>query len=825
MDFLSIPDTSTPCAAYPPSDPAISYTFSLDPFQQHAVAAIHRGDNVLVTAKTGSGKTMVGEYQIAYTLAQGKRVFYTTPIKSLSNQKFHDLKHLFPRASVGIMTGDIKSNPEADIVVMTAEILRNLLFKQSTSTRALGTAGQISLDNVGAVVMDEIHYIQDADRGHVWEETLVLLDPDIRLILLSATIDSPELFASWLGRAKQRPIVLLKTTHRVVPLVHGVYDPTVAAGLPLQALKAGDEAPYKPAVYKDWLAGKEQRLKAAETWAKRVQAAKRAGDSMGGAEGKVKLASFTHSLNECVNTLQERDLLPALFFQFSRKECERYAAQIQGSLLDSNDVANVKHIVSFHLHRHMSVLEKLPQYHQIIGLIERGIAFHHSGLLPLLKEIVELLFGRGFIKVLFCTETFAVGLNMPARTVVFLDLKKPGKDTFRPLRPDEYIQMAGRAGRRGKDKQGVVIYMPARQPIEPEELRGVLAGALVPLESRLQFHYDFVLKALHASASDGATPLWSAVVDNSYWNVQRLRGIDAMQAEHDALEKEIAALPLSEADLVELDQFHVLDGRVKASANAARKKAQAELDRWKERHTGPRWAAAQKHYAARVRLQERCIVIRSQLERARTTRTVDRVQPVLDALRDWGALESDSLVLTDFGVCATECNEGNPLLMAKLYASKRLAGATAEEIVGTLAALIVEKEAEDKSAHPADLPPFVSKRVYEALLDMEEWAAQGTRIDRARGVDSPENFWKLTTLWTMVGIEWMTGTSAAELAVKYEMFEGNLMRGLLKLANLVEEWTSVATYKADVEMLETLKHVYGQLVRDLVQPESLYLRL
>ena len=835
MNFLQIPSTSIAAAGYPPEDSAIAYTFPLDPFQQQAVLAIHRGDNVLVTAKTGSGKTLVGEYQIAYSLKKGMRVFYTTPIKSLSNQKYHDLKHLFPKNSVGIMTGDIKSNPEADIVVMTTEILRNLLFKQSTSTAHLGTAGQVSLENVDAVVFDEVHYINDPDRGHVWEETMILLPPEIKLILLSATIDSPELFAGWLGQAKQRPIVLLKTTYRIVPLVHGVYDPTTPlCELPLQPLKKGDEAPYQPRVYQDWLKGKDARLKAAEDWADKVKAAKAAGDSIAGANGKVKLKSFTHSLNECVDQLQKRDLLPALFFMFSRKDCERYADEISGSLIDTSDQASVRHIIKFHLHKYNATLEHLPQYHQIVRLLERGIAFHHSGLLPLLKEIVELLFSRGFIKVLFCTETFAVGLNMPARTVVFLDLKKPGDaDGFRPLRPDEYIQMAGRAGRRGKDTQGVVIYLPARKPVEPDEIRQSLAGSLVPLQSRLQFHYDFILKALHSNAKqteaevDAKKPLWSAVIENSYWQAQRDQGVQELDKEICALRKDIAAIPLTDADCEEIAQKQVLEAQVKSSVNAARKKAQATLDRWKDWHMGPKWANAIKFFDSRQRLENKVKLLEAQKLELEKPADSDRVSPILHALGDWSALEpltEGVPQLTEFGILATEINEGNPLLIAKLYESGLLKDATAEEIVGTLGAFIVDREAITKSEHPHDIP-VISERVKETLLTLETWTQKGRDIDHRNGIESPEHYWDITTLWTMIGTEWYLGEEAGALAKKYEIYEGNLMRGLLKLTNLVNEWIALATYKTDVDMLDRLKDVQITMLRDIAQPESLYLRM
>ena len=824
MDYLHVPDLKT--APAPVADPAISYTFQLDNWQQHAIAAIHAGHNVLVTAKTGSGKTLVGEYQIAHSLREKKRVFYTTPIKSLSNQKYHDLKKLFPDASVGIMTGDIKSAPEADIVVMTTEILRNLLFKQSTATATIGTAGLLTLENVGAVIFDEVHYINDADRGHVWEETLILLPPEIHLILLSATIDSPNVFAAWLGAAKKTPITLLSTSHRIVPLIHGVWDPSQHP-LPLRPLKAGDEAPYNGRVYEDWLKGKELRLRAAEDWAARVGVAKAAGDSIAGSTGKVKVQSFTHTLNMCVATLKERDLMPALFFTLSRAGCERYADAVSGSLLDSSDTAEVKHIIRRHLHHYATTLEHLPQYHQITRLLERGIAFHHSGLLPLLKEIVEILFARGYVRALFCTETFAVGLNMPARTAVFLDLKKPGDDgAFRPLRADEYIQMAGRAGRRGKDAQGVVIYLPSHEPVAVDELRGVMSGALVPLDSRLQFHYDFLLKAIHRSAAfseGGAEPVWSAVIDRSYWASQRAKQTAVVEAEVERLRAGRAATAISEADAEEMRTKQRLEATVKTAVNAEKRRAAAALNAWNERHAGPRWRAAETAWKAYDALTRAIVAKESDLTALRAPAD-DKVAPVLAALRRHGALsDAETPFLTPYGTLATEINEGNPLLIARLYDSALLSKASAEEIVGVLGCFITEREALEKTTHPDHLSATALTK--STLIELDSWAQEGLRIDAECRVQSPQEFWSLSTLWVEIAAEWLGGGEAGVIAAKYSIYEGNLMRGFLKLANLLNEWIALATLRADIDMLERLRDVPARLQRDIAVPESLYLRL
>ena len=832
MLFLSVPSIQTPPADYPPQDPAITYTFPLDVWQQQAVAAIHRNDNVLVTAKTGSGKTLVGEYQIAYSLKQHRRIFYTTPIKSLSNQKFHDLKKLFPDNSVGILTGDIKFNPEADIIVMTTEILRNLLFKANTATAKLGTAGTITMDNLGAVIFDEVHYINDPERGHVWEETLILLPPHVRLILLSATIDSPEIFANWLGNAKQHPIILLKTTHRIVPLIHGVYDSNTShTAPPITVLKTGDEALFQPHPYQAWLKYREDRLRDKDKWVEHVKAAHKIGESIAGSPDKIKIKSFTHTLNEALDILKSRNLLPALFFVFSRKETERYADQLKDTLLDTTEQSAVKHIISFHLHPFITTLEHLPQYNQLLPLLSRGIAFHHSGLLPLLKEIVEILFARGFIKVLFCTETFAVGLNMPARTVVFLDLKKPGNtgQGFRPLRSDEYIQMAGRAGRRGKDTQGTVIYLPSRDPMPLEELRTIFSGRLVPLESRLQFHYDFLLKAIHASQNQTA-PIWTTLIDQSYWAQQQELAKQQLQEDIRILRERQSELLLAPQDITELNHYHSLETTTKTATNAAKRKAQQALDQWKDRHSGPKWSSATKLYLIYQKHQVNIDQFNETLRRLNVSVQETRIDPLIRALQHHGAIHpltetQGQPKLTEFGTAATEVNEANPILMAKLYLSNKLQGATLQEIVGTLGAFIMDREAEEKTVHPRSLPNNITPLVKDTLMAIDTWGQEGNATDKKAGVDSPDGYWSLTTLWVQIGTEWCEGVDAAHLSSKYEIYEGNLMKGLLKLNSIVQEWVTIATLRADVDMLNTMKDAQTTILRDIAQPESLYLRL
>ena len=835
-EFLRVPDLTETCEA--PADPAITYTFPLDPFQRWAIAAIHREENVLVTAKTGSGKTLVAEYGIAHALREGRRVFYTTPIKSLSNQKYHDLKHLFPYASVGILTGDIKCNPDAQIVVMTTEILRNLLFKRATATASLGIAGAVQLDGVGLFVFDEVHYINDRDRGHVWEESLLLTPPHIRLILLSATIDAPEALAAWIGGVHRVPCWLLKTTYRIVPLVHQIYTEGLRESL---VLKDRDEAPVALDVYRDWLRRREARADDAAAWKKTVRDAQRAGESAAGREGKVKAVSIQHQINECVETLRTKDLLPALFFCFSRKECERWADKISvPDLLTSSEVADVKHILSFHLHRYAHMLETLPQYHQVVRLLERGVAFHHSGVLPLLKEIIELLFARGFVRVLFATETFAVGLNMPTRTVVFTDLKKPDDGSgFRPLRYDEYAQMSGRAGRRGKDVRGHVFYLPTRDPLGIHEISPVMAGALVPLTSRIQFHYDFVLKVLHGSVSSDQSDAFSHILEKSYWWIQHQEALAIQRSDVAITEAALTSLAAKltadqRSAFAERDR---LEQVARTTQNAKQKAARLGLKRWLEEHEGTVWKIAEKTWITEQQTRATWLQQKAGLAESESVGIAERVGPVLKALQEWEYLQLEDVgegdvkrkngTLTHRGILATEVNEGNPVLMTELYLSGLLRDATATEIVQTLAAFVVDRDVQKRCTEdPEGYDWGVTEGVLaRAAAFLKTTARRGVILDRQYGVASPETFWDIAPFWPTLAGAWMEGAEAGVLTRDHALFDGNFMRGILKIYNLVEEWQSMATFCGDVAMLDRLREVPQTLLRGVVQPESLYLRL
>jgi superfamily II RNA helicase len=792
---------------WPPADLALQTKYELDPFQKHAVLGIHAGAHVFITAKTGSGKTFVGEYLIAKHLKEGGRVFYTTPIKSLSNQKYHDLKKLYPDATVGILTGDIKMCPDAQIVVLTAEILRNLLFKKGKATEGVGLTAAVSLDGVTGIVMDEAHYIQDPDRGHVWEETLILsanLEKPIQLVLLSATMPSAEPLGSWLAGLHKRDVWLLSTTFRVVPLVHGVLEKEEIKGLL-------DMKGYWTDAYTNWLRGRKTLEDSAAAHKKAVEVRKAGGYAAPPPMSKVRVESATARLLKTVDWLRVKGQLPALFFLFSRKGCERYAKLMQGSFLDTSDAAAVSNIIGFHLSRYRSVLEKSPQFHAIRDLLVRGIAYHHSGLQPLLKEIVEILFTRGYVRLLFATETFSVGLNMPTKTVVFLELEKMSENGPRLLRTDEYTQMAGRAGRRGLDTHGLVLYEPMGEPVDAASLRSMLTGALPPLSSQMRFHYDFILTASGL-----------ALADSSYWGTQQrlIRTQQGRELTTLAAKLETAEATLTAAEKAALDMKSTLEETIATSVNAKRKKAEAAYRSWIfETDASLILSTIQNQglYKTLKGLRKEHQNLEESLK-SWDARPLLNLAPLESCLETWRFL--DETGVTKLGLAATECNEGHHILGPLLAESGYLKGLTPAEAVCVLAAFMKEgKESDDLSLADTKL----SKEALEVFYWLDDTKV-ACRLDEDKaGVMAPAGFWSLSTLWPCVASRWLAGHGLSEIAAEFGLFEGNVQRGLLRLSNILDEWKAVAEIRGDLETLEAFQGF--QVTREELITDSLYLRL
>ncbi|XP_059571217.1 superkiller complex protein 2 [Alligator mississippiensis] len=457
-------------------DPAFRWAFEPDAFQKQAILHLEQHHSVFVAAHTSAGKTVVAEYAIALAQRHMTRTIYTSPIKALSNQKFRDFKTTF--GDVGLLTGDVQLHPEASCLIMTTEILRSMLYNGSDAIRDLEW-----------VIFDEVHYINDAERGVVWEEVLIMLPEHVNIILLSATVPNTLEFADWVGRIKQKQIFVISTRRRPVPLEHFLYTGNSPRTQDQLFLLLDARGTFLTQGYYAALEAKKERTsKHAQTFGARQPTHQTTGP---GQDKNVWLS--------LLSLLRRRDQLPVVAFTFSRNRCDEHASMLTTADLTTGAEKSEIHVF-FHkcISRLKGTDRQLPQVLHMVELLKRGIGVHHSGILPILKEVVEMLFSRGLVKVLFATETFAMGVNMPARTVVFDSIRKHDGSCFRDLLPGEYIQMAGRAGRRGLDTTGMVIILCKGQVPEMADLHKMMLGRALALESRFRLTYGMILNLLRA---------------------------------------------------------------------------------------------------------------------------------------------------------------------------------------------------------------------------------------------------------------------------------------------------------------------------------------
>lgn len=496
---------------------ADGYGFEFDDYQRDACAHVEAGSGVLVAAPTGAGKTIVGEFAVFLALKQGRKCFYTTPIKALSNQKYADLVRRYGAASVGLLTGDTSINSEAPVVVMTTEVLRNMIYARSST-----------LDNLGFVVMDEVHYLADRFRGAVWEEVIIGLAESIQVIALSATVSNAEEFGEWLAEVRG-DVAVVVSERRPVPLFQHVmvgkriHDLFADVAPTAQAMPQPGKAEVNPELIK--IARDETRRVRDDSRRPRGRTGK-GKRTLGYGSGRYGGAThqrFTGqdqdrrgprsvmvpSRPDLVERLDAEALLPAIVFIFSRVGCDAAVGQLLASgirLTSTEERREISAIVERHISGLSGADLRALDHGRFAEALERGIAAHHAGMLPAYKECVEEAFVRGLIKVVFATETLALGINMPARSVVLEKLVKYNGETHADITPGEYTQLTGRAGRRGIDIEGhaVVLWQPG---LDPRALAGLASRRTYPLKSSFAPTYNMAVNLVGAVGRERARTL------------------------------------------------------------------------------------------------------------------------------------------------------------------------------------------------------------------------------------------------------------------------------------------------------------------------------
>jgi ATP-dependent RNA helicase HelY len=490
------------------------YGFRFDPFQLRACQALSRGHGVLVAAPTGSGKTVVGEFAVHLALAQGRKCFYTTPIKALSNQKYADLVRWHGPDRVGLLTGDNSINGEAPVVVMTTEVLRNMLY-----------GGSATLAGLGYVVLDEVHYLADRFRGAVWEEVIIHLPEQVRVVALSATVSNAEEFGEWLTRVRGGTAVVVDE-HRPVPL----WQHVLAEGRLYDLFVSGDGSQAGPGVNPELV-----RLARREEWARRA--------ARPGRGGRRPARPRPPSRPEIIQRLDVAGLLPAISFVFSRAGCDAAVRQCLDAGLRLTTDEEAQAITELAERRTAEIADAdldVLGYGEWLAGLQRGIAAHHAGLLPTFKEVVEELFGAGLVRAVYATETLALGINMPARTVVIERLDKWNGEARADLTPGEYTQITGRAGRRGIDVEGhaVVLWQPG---LDPEALAGLAGTRTYPLNSSFRPSYNMAVNLVRRAGRERA----AAVLESSFAQFQADRSVAGAAERARRGREELAALTVT----------------------------------------------------------------------------------------------------------------------------------------------------------------------------------------------------------------------------------------------------------------------------------------
>ena len=833
----------------------------LSDFQKWAIKALTEGNDVLITAHTGSGKTLPAEYLIKHAVQhKKKKIIYASPIKALSNQKLYEFRRKYPEISFGILTGDIKDNPEADVLVMTTEILRNTLFIKgqhgdtpSTPKQVGQTQGEQSKSKLlfemdfdtelAGVIFDEVHYINDADRGSVWEQAIMMLPKHVQILMLSATINEPAGFASWV-ESRGVPCYLIPTNHRVVPLTHYMWVSTH-----LSTNKAFKGTQYEHKLQQ--LANKPVVIKKSdETFVEENY--HKVYDLLHFMKKSHIFVKRAFVLNELVRYLKLNDMLPAICFVFSRKQVEQCASEIAINLYDEDEqhktsviAAECKNILMSKLPNYREYLN-LPEYTDMIALLEKGIAIHHAGIMSVLREMVELLFEKGFIKLLFATETFAVGINMPTKTAIFTGLTKFNGTEHRPLYSHEYTQMAGRAGRRGLDKVGHVIHCNNIFELDSAaQYSNMLCGPAQTITSKFKVSFGLVLNTIanevgntnevgNANANGvGANEAANTDTNNIYsflnktlLNRDMMKDLDEYYKKEKDIDKRIAdqedkLLGLKTPQNV-LQEYKVKSVAVLELTNSARKNMRKDMSQMEEKYP-----SITKDVTVLLGLDE--ILLERDYNDSYITQTKEYMNTTIgmtiDVLEEQGFLSES--VITKKGIIARHFQEVHPLMMADLLIETNyFKYLSPPEIVGILSCFTncISVADENKIHVPEtdyDETNRITKRAEEILMSYSDEEAKyelytGETYEMIYDIQNP------VIRWCEAEDEKDCKIIIQELKEK-EVFLGDFVKSLLKINNIASELEKMCETIGHIELLEKVSQIPSLTLKYVVTNQSLYI--
>lgn len=800
------------------------YLYELHDFQKWCVEGIVTGNHVLITAPTGTGKTFGGEFALQYFHSKGKKTIYTTPIKALSNEKFHAFTHKYPHINIGLITGDIKTNPDADVIIMTTEILLNKLYQIKSSSNTVLSFDMDIEHDLGCVVFDEIHFINDESRGHIWEQCIMLLPPHIQIVGLSATLDDPERFAAWLetkgegdtAKTVEKEVYLARKQVRAVPLIHYSFISVPSAVNKVIKDKATQQDIKKfinkPLVIQDekgsfqdaTFQSIQQKLKLFDKHDIRVKR--------------------KYILNTLAEYLVENEMLPALCYVFSRKQLEVCAEEITTNLLEFD--SKVPYTVDAECEKIIRKLPNyeeylhLPEYVNTVKLLRKGIGIHHAGSMSVLREMTELLFARGFIKILFCTETMSVGINLPVKTTIFTDIHKFNGSIIRTLHSHEYTQAAGRAGRLGLDKVGHVIHLNNLfRNVDLVSYKAMMNGAPQTLLSKFKISYHLLLNLMDIGDTDFMRFACKSMITSTLEHQMKETAskIAALQKELDTMRSKVQYMRTPEDVLV---AFLELQQERNNTFNKKRKELDRTIQSMHEQHK--HLAQDSLHYTKIIDKERELADVQNELE-SLSNYMKTQINKVLGILTEDHFIEG--MQLTSRGRIAGQLREVHGLAFARMYEDQTLDCLTSTQLVALFSCFTNIRVLEEyKTNVPNSSDVLLNATIMQAQKLYNGYNNKELQLGIHTGVEYQLQY-------DLLGYveQWCECTDVNDckyllqtIAEEKQIFLGEFVKALLKINNISSEFEKIAEMTGNVAFLSKLKEIPTITLKYIVTNQSLY---
>jgi superfamily II RNA helicase len=809
-----------------------NYPYELHDFQKWCIEGVANGNHVLIMAPTGTGKTFGGEFAINYFHSKGKKVIYTSPIKALSNEKFYNFTNKYPNISVGLITGDIKTNPDADVLIMTTEILLNKLYQIKSSTPAVKSSVSFDMDienELGCVVFDEVHMINDENRGHVWEQSIMLLPPHIQMVGLSATLDDPEKFALWIetkgdiSKPIEKEVYLTRKLVRAVPLIHYSFI-TAPNSINKHVKDKATQEEIKRLTNKPFVIQDEKNIFNDVNYQNTNKMLKLFEKN----DVRVKRQ---HVLNKLAEHLVEKEMLPALCYVFSRKQLEICAEEMTANLLEFD--SKVPYTIDRECEQIIRKLPNyqeylhLPEYVNTVKLLRKGVGIHHAGLMPILREMTELLFARGFIKILFCTETMSVGINLPVKTTIFTDVNKFNGEIVRMLYSHEYTQAAGRAGRLGLDTVGHVIHLNNLfRNIDSVNYKLMMNGKPQALTSKFKISYNLLLNLLDIGDKNLVQFASKSMITGDL-DKQMCELYTKMTKLQTEIDNNNTCIGNFRTPLEIIQELIELRKNIHSTVNKKRKEIERRISQIEDNYK-----FINQDVNSYLKLSEKEKEMNSLKDNYDTLHSYFQsgVSSVLELLSEEGFINGDksdenSLTLTLDGKIASQIREIHCLAFTKLYNSKKLDQLTSKQLIALFSCFTnirVTDEFKDNISKSDD------DKVNQIVKEVEDLYIGYCDKELARNIKTGFDYEIHYDLLNYIE-KWCDCENVEEckfilqeLGTNKGIFLGEFVKALLKINNVSSELEKIAEMTCNIAFLSKLKEIQHMTLKYVVTNQSLY---